>query len=85
MQIEDPSVIERLDYTNMPKQAIQGTPWYSLLSNPEYTEDFYYFGAHVAEREKFIKDDDYIEENDHEQSDMIIILLNLGSVPDSVA
>jgi len=39
----------------MPKKSIQGTPWYSILSNPEYTEAFAYFGAFIPEREKLIK------------------------------
>ena len=55
-----------------------------MLCNPEYTEDFYYIGAHISEREKLIKDGDVNELNDHEQSDLIIILLNLGSIPDEV-
>ena len=40
----------------MPKKAIQGTPWYNILSNPQYAEDFNYIGAFVDEREKLIKD-----------------------------
>lgn len=69
----------------MPKKAIQGTPWYKVLSNPQYTEDFQYIGAHIDEREKLIKDGDLIEENNCQQSDVVMILLNLGSIPDEVA
>jgi len=57
-EIEDPQTLEILDHTKMPKKAIQGTPWYSILSNPEYSESFAYFGAHIDEREKLIKDGD---------------------------
>ena len=44
--------------SNSPKKAIQGTPWYSILSNAEYSDSFAYFGAHIDEREKLIKDGD---------------------------
>lgn len=69
----------------MPKKAIQGTPWYSILSNPEYCESFAYFGAHIDEREKLIKDGDGGGDNNAEQSDIVIILLNLSTIPDEVA
>jgi hypothetical protein len=39
----------------------------------------------VDEREKLIKDGDDAEGNDCEQSDIILILLNLSCVPDEVA
>ena len=61
------------------------TPWYQVLSNPVYAEDFYYIGAFIPEREKLIVDGDEEEGNDCEQSDIIMILLNLGSIPDEVA
>lgn len=53
-EIEDRQTLDILEYSKMPKKAIQGTPWYSVLSNPEYCESFSYFGAHVGEREKLI-------------------------------
>lgn len=52
----DPDTIEVLDATVVPKKAIQGTPWYQLLSNPLYEDGFNYIGAFVAEREKLIED-----------------------------
>ena len=55
LEIEDPQVLTILDSTKMPKKAIQGTPWFSILSNPEYTEAFAYIGAFIPEREKLIK------------------------------
>ena len=85
IEIEDPRVIERLDETEMPKRSIGRTPWYQVLSNPEYSDAFYYIGAFVEEREKLIKDADEEEGNDCEQSDIILILLNLGAIPDEVA
>jgi hypothetical protein len=69
----------------MPKKAIQGTPWYNILSNPQYAEDFNYIGAFVDEREKLIKDGDNAEGNDTEQSDLVVLLLNLAAIPDEVA
>jgi len=84
IEINDPKVVETLDATTMPKKAIQGTAWYDVLSNKKYTEDFQYIGAHIEEREKLINtrlDNDY----DFEQSDVVIILLNLSCIPDEVA
>jgi len=52
----DPDTISVLDQTKVPKKAIQGTPWYQLLSNPLYSMQFYYVGAFVEEREKLIED-----------------------------
>ena len=47
-----------LDATKMPRKAIQGSPWYVVLSNPAYSEAFNYIGPHVREREKLIEDGD---------------------------
>lgn len=85
IEIEDPRVVNILDMTTMPKKPIQGTPWYSILSNPLYSEPFCYIGAHIDEREKLIKDDDDNDDNNCEQSDIIMILLNLSNIPDEVA
>ena len=84
-EIEDPQTLEILDHTKMPKKAIQGTPWYSILSNSEYSDAFAYFGAHIDEREKLIKDGDDIDSNNNEQSDIVMILLYLSAIPDEVA
>ena len=85
IEIMDPQVVRRLDETTMPKKSIQGTPWYQILSNMQYADDFYYIGAFVDEREKLIKDGDMEEGNDCEQSDIVMILLNLSCVPDEIA
>lgn len=83
-----------MDATKVPKKAIQGTPWYQLLSNPDYAFAFYYIGAFVEEREKLIEDGYKDDCNDagemseickrarYEQSDMVMILLNLSYIPD---
>ena len=96
IEINDPDTVKTLNETCIPKKAVQGTPWYSILSNPKYAALFYYIGAHVQEREKLIEDDqtDTIDNQGelkeeckrirYEQSDMIMILLNLAYIPDSV-
>jgi len=33
LNLNDPDTIATLDTTTMPKKAIQGTPWYQILSN----------------------------------------------------
>jgi hypothetical protein len=66
VEIEDQRVMDILDTTSMPKKAMQGTPWYSILSNPSYADEFYYIGAHVDEREKLIKDEDDGDDNNVE-------------------
>lgn len=35
---------------------MQGTVWYTVLSNLYYSNDFAYVGANVTEREKLIED-----------------------------
>ena len=94
--INDPDTINTLNETCIPKKAIQGTPWYQVLSNSKYSSMFYYIGAFTEEREKLIEDDqENVTDNDgniteeakkirYEQSDMIMILLNLAYIPDSV-
>jgi hypothetical protein len=85
IETEDPRLIGVIDQTRIPKKAIQGTPWYSVLSNPAYSDDFNYIGAHIDEREKLIKDADLDAGNNCEQSDIVQILLNLSAIPDEVA
>jgi hypothetical protein len=91
----DGDTIQTLDATAVPKKAIQGTPWYQILSNPKYSGLFYYIGAYVNERYKLIEDGspDELDERGEtkeaqkktreEQSDLIMFLLNLAYMPDS--
>lgn len=65
-EIEDPRLISIIDQTKIPKKAIQGTPWYNVLSNATYSDDFNYIGAHIDEREKLIKDADDDDDNNCE-------------------
>lgn len=94
----DPDTVEGLSRITMPFKAMQGSPWYQVLSNPSYSFKFNYIGAYVGEREKLIEDGwaDESDPNDEsemtdmcrrvrfEQSDMIMILLNLSYIPDEV-
>lgn len=94
--INDPDTVEKLDNTPQPKKAINGTPWYTVLSNMKYQINFNYIGAYIDEREKLIEDgyadvkgpdgemNDDSKAMRYEQSDMIMILLNLAVIPDSV-
>lgn len=87
----------------MPRKAIQGTPWYFILSNSDYAEAFNYIGPHIKEREKLIEDGDQdrcvkdpqtnqdtkelTEEckiDRWEQSDLVLILMNLAFLPDEI-
>jgi len=36
--IQDPDTIEELEKVVYPIQSMQGTPWYSVLSNPHYAD-----------------------------------------------
>lgn len=82
----DPDTIEALRLTSIPEKSVQGTPWYQVLSNPFYADMFQYIGAFVAEREKLIEDgyEPDIDRYRFEQSDMVMILLNLAYIPDEV-
>ena len=83
----DPNMIKHLENSAIPRQAIQGSPWYSVLSNPNYCEQFQYTGAYITERETIILDG-YPPGEDirHtcEQSDLVLILLSLAYIPDYV-
>lgn len=103
----DPDTIANLKNISMPIKEMQGTPWYQVLSNPNYSQAFFYIGAFIEEREKLIEDGterDYVVIKEqtaqgvkqikevcneckckrHEQSDMVMILLNLSYIPDDV-
>jgi len=87
----DPDTIERLDNVDVPELPIQGTPWYQLLSNKIYSTQFHYIGAFVGERDKLIEDG-FADHSDPamqkhvrmEQSDMVVVLLNLAYIPDKI-
>merc|ERR1719197_268178 len=78
-------LIEKLENTKWPEKSISGTPWYNLLCNPAYVEEFAWLGPHVKDRNLYIKAIDNDPETSHLQSDAVSVLLNLGSIPDFVA
>lgn len=88
----DPDTIEKLDEIDVPDLPIQGTPWYQMLSNKIYATNFHYIGAYVKEREKLIEDGyaDHPENPEMqkhvrmEQSDLVVVLLNLAYIPDHI-
>lgn len=66
-----------------------------MLSNPRYSSDFVYIGAFIENRHKIIEDglpEDLVDgkytqkkiREREEQSDLVILLLNLAYVPDDV-
>lgn len=92
--------LEQVEPPKKSQGSCQGTPWYSILSNTKYSHQFYYVGAFVGEREKLIEIDpktvatlkpddegDFSPEDAavfEEQSDLIVVLLNLACIPDAV-
>ena len=93
----DGDTITALRNGKNPKKAIQGSPWYQILSNPKYSNQFNYIGSFVGERYKLIEDGTIDQEEDGktvyseqtmrtrgEQSDLIMVLLNLAYIPDDV-
>jgi len=89
-EITDPDTIEALEKAAFPRKTIVGTPWYSILSSHIYQNQFQYTGSFVTEREKLINDgypppaDDEEIRWKWEQSDLVMILLNLSYIPDEV-
>lgn len=77
--------IEKLQNIEWPEKSIQGTPWYAILCNDFYVNDFAWLGPHVKDRGEYIKDGDDDHSNNHLQSDAVSVLMNLGSIPDFVA
>ena len=92
----DGDTIAALQRSCVPKRPIVGTPWYQILSNPKYSNEFMYLGAFVNDRHLLIEDGaaDQVDENGVmsqeqirqrcEQSDLVMILLNLAYIPDKV-
>lgn len=55
-ELSESWLIEKLENTQWPEQAISGTPWYAIMCNPIYVEDFAWLGPHVKDRNLYIKD-----------------------------
>lgn len=84
-ELQESWLIDKLENVEWPEKTIQGTPFYAILSNQNYTEAFGFLGPHVKERGRYIKDMDDDPDNNHQQSDFVSIMMNLGSIPDFVA
>lgn len=86
----DPDTIDALKKAEYPRLTITGTPWYNVLSNPQYINNFCFVPSYVGEREKIINDGFEEAESEVEkkykceQSDMVMILLQLAYIPDVV-
>ena len=52
----DPDTIDALKSADYPERTITGTPWYNVMSNPQYVNDFCFVPSYVSEREKIIND-----------------------------
>lgn len=52
----DPDTIQAIKDAPYPQVTIVGTPWYNVLSNPTYMNDFCFVPSYVSEREKIIND-----------------------------
>jgi len=84
-ELSESWLVEKLENTQWPEKSIQGTPWYAIMCNPVYVEGFAWLGPHVKDRGLLIKDTDDDPDNNHQQSDVVSVLMNLGSIPDFVA
>lgn len=84
-ELNESSLIQQLEEVGWATRSIQGTPWYALMSNPKYVEDFSYIGPHVRDRNNLIRDHDHDTSNNYQQSDVVTIMTNLGSIPDYTA
>merc|ERR1719263_784951 len=96
-EFTDPDTIEALNQAPYPTKTIVGTPWYSVLSNPNYINEFNFVGSYVAERDKILVDG-YVDPEPekhgdayeqlvkcrNEQSDLVLIMLQLAYIPDIV-
>lgn len=64
-EIQDSVYIDKLKSVGWNQKQIQGTPWYNLMSNPKYVEDFSYLGPHLKDRNKLMRDHDHDNSNNY--------------------
>lgn len=84
-ELYESQFMDQLEALTYRTRVVQGTPWYALMSNPKYIQDFSYLGPHIKDRNKLIRDSDFDSTNNYQQSDVVTILTNLGAIPDYVA
>ena len=58
MDLIDDEMSEKLDNISVAKSPIQGTHWYTVLANPEYSQMFSYYSLSTKDRNDLIVDDD---------------------------
>lgn len=56
LKFNDYNTMSFLRTNEVPKVPMVGTPWYRVLSNSEYCNDFMYLGAHLEDRHNLIED-----------------------------
>ena len=61
------------------RNAIQNIPWYNILSNPLYADDFSYVPVNTPNRELMVRSRDS-NESGCEQSDMVALMVYLGYI-----
>jgi len=59
-------VVRNLEQAPWPRVSIQGTPWYNILTNQRYAEQFGYISPCVMDRDYYIKDADDDDDNNGE-------------------
>ena len=87
MHMVSKELTSKLDENGVVTKPIQGTPWYNVLANATYVQDFAFIPTDMPEkqRKELIVDDDDQEGNDLEQSDMVALILNLGFIKENIA
>lgn len=65
-ELIEADLINKMENVEWQENTIQGTPWYSLMSNPKYIEDFSYIGPHVKDRNKLLRDTDMDDANNYQ-------------------
>lgn len=62
----DPDTIKALIDAEYPESTISGTPWYNVMSNPQYVNELNFVPSYVSERYKIIDDGYPDATTDHE-------------------
>jgi len=65
MRILNDYTLSKFKGTETGTKTMKGVHSYDILANPLYLDDFQYFSSDLADRSKYIIDDDSDEENDN--------------------
>merc|ERR1712060_230361 len=85
MKLVSKELTGKLDANGIVVKPCQGIPWYNMLANLDYCQDFAYISTDNEKRAELIVDDDDNEDNDMEQSDLVALILNLGFIEEHIA